>query len=240
MILTSKLVYQNEGNPLVIERLTASDKKILDIGCGAGDNARIIKSVYPLAKITGVTSSLSEYDIAKKNMDVCMCMDIEREHLPNIDEDEKFDVILFIHVLEHLVDPVTTIKKICVDSNYLKIGGKIIIALPNVANWRQRYKIAMGKFEYTDGGIMDKTHLHFYTFYTSPKYLINPIPELLLHEHTVKGSVPLGLLRHHYLTPRIRNLLDILGCRIMPNFFGGEIIMVAEYRGNINKLASDL
>ena len=236
MVLTSKLVYQNQGNSLVIERLTASDKRILDIGCGAGDNARIIKQVYPGHYITGVTSSWAEYDIAKKNMDVCFCMDIEREHLPDIDEDEKFDVILFIHVLEHLVDPVTTIKKI-VNSNYLKIGGKVIIALPNIANWRERWKIAIGKFEYTDGGIMDKTHLHFYTFYTSPKYLINPIPDLLLHEHTVKGSVPLGLLRHHYLTPKIRNLLDVLGCRIMHNLFGGEIIMVAEYGGNINKLA---
>ncbi len=103
----------------------------------------------------------------------------------------------------------------------------MIIALPNIVNWRERIKIAMGKFEYTDSGVMDRTHLRFYTFYTAPKYLIDPIQQLSLKAHTVNGSVPLAFFRHHLLPSQWKEKIDQWGCKIAPNLFGEEIIMVA-------------
>ncbi len=223
MTLNRHSFYTNHGNTTVLQFLEKGDRNVLDIGCGAGDTGQIIRSLYPEVHITGITCSQAEYKQAVQKLDCCVCMDIEREPTPDLPHQE-FDVLIFCHVLEHLLDPVATIQKLL---PRLKVGGKVIIALPNIANWRERRKLALGKFEYTDNGVMDKTHIHFYTFYTAPQYLLKPIPQLKLENHLVNGSVPLGFLRHQFLNQELRKKLDELGCNWMPNLFGGEILMKA-------------
>ena len=56
---------------------------------------------------------------------------------------------------------------------YLKEDGIIIVSLPNVALWRVRLNLIFGKFDYTDYGVMDRTHLHLYTFKTAKELLSN-------------------------------------------------------------------
>jgi len=223
--LNSKTFYQNSGNRSILQFLGESDRLILDIGCGAGDTGKLIQETYPNTKVTGVTCSQIEYEEALTKLSSCVYLNLEDETLPDIPK-QTFDVLCFCHVLEHLVDPVKVINKLL---PYLKPNGKVIIALPNVANWRSRWKLAIGRFEYTDGGVFDRTHLHYYTFYTAPQYLINPIPALKIEAHTVNGSVPLSFLRHHFLSPSIKKNLDNIGCHLMPNLFGGEIFMVARH-----------
>lgn len=48
----------------------------------------------------------------------------------------------------------------------LKSGARIIVSLPNIAHWGVRLRLLFGRFEYSDYGIMDRTHLHFYTVKT--------------------------------------------------------------------------
>jgi len=223
--LNRNSLYTNQGNSSILRFIDASDRLILDVGCGAGDTGKLIKLHYPDTQVTGITCSQAEYEQAAKNLDSCICIDIEREDLAFV-PDTKFDVIVFCHVLEHLVNPVATIQKVL---PFLKTGGRVIIALPNIANWRERWKMAVGRFEYTDSGVMDKTHLHFYTFYTATQYLIEPIPQLKLETNLVNGSVPLGFLRHYFLSQGICKNLDELGCRWMPNLFGGEILITSIY-----------
>jgi 2-polyprenyl-3-methyl-5-hydroxy-6-metoxy-1,4-benzoquinol methylase len=223
MTLNSNSLYTNQGNPNVLQFLDERDCTILDVGCGAGDTGQLIRSVYPAVHITGITCSPFEYEQAAKKLDSCVCLNIEREPLQTLPYQE-FDVLCFIHVLEHLVDPVATLQKLM---PHLKVGGKVIIALPNIVNWRDRWKLALGKFEYTEGGVMDKTHLRFYTFYTAPRYLIEPIPQLKVEHHAVNGSVPLAFLRHHLLTKDLRKKIDDFGCFWKPNLFGNEILIKA-------------
>lgn len=225
ILLNKNSLYTNQGNPSVLKFLDERDRTILDVGCGAGDTAKLIRSVYPSVHITGITCSPSEYEQAVNKLDTCLCIDIERDILPP-QIHREFDVLLFCHVLEHLVDPLTTIRKLL---PHLKSGGKVIILLPNVANWRERWKFALGRFEYTNAGVMDKTHLHFYTFSTAFKYLINPIPQLKLKHHLVSGNVPLCFLRHRFLMQKIVQTIDELGCRKFPNLFGYEIQIMAYY-----------
>jgi len=113
---------------------------------------------------------------------------------------------------------------------YLKVGGKLIMVVPNVMNWRNRWKLLLGKFEYAESGIMDKTHLHFYTFHTAARYLMDPFPELQLETYAVNGNVPLAFFRHHVLNDSIRQRLDKFGCHLLPNLFGSEILMKATKR----------
>lgn len=76
----------------------------------------------------------------------------------------KFDVITFADVLEHLRDPNQALTRA---KDYLKEDGFIIISLPNVANWRVRLSLLLGKFNYTKTGILDESHLRFYNLETA-------------------------------------------------------------------------
>jgi 2-polyprenyl-3-methyl-5-hydroxy-6-metoxy-1,4-benzoquinol methylase len=228
MPLNQQSFYKNSGNLGIIELIDDSDKSILDIGCGAGDTGKLIQSIYPNSEVVGITCSQLEYEQATQNLSSCICINIEQDTLP-VQYQKKFDVLIFSHVLEHLIDPVEVIRRLL---PYLKLGGKIIIAIPNIANWRERWKISLGRFEYTDSGVMDKTHLHFYTFYTSIKSLINPINELKVESHFVNGSVPLAFFRYYLLTTGMKKTLDQLGCKYAPNMFGSEILIVAKYLSN--------
>lgn len=72
-----------------------------------------------------------------------------------------FDRILFMHVLEHLVDPWAALGAV---RALLAPGGRVIVLLPNVACWRVRKALFLGgAFEYEDTGILDRTHLRFFT-----------------------------------------------------------------------------
>lgn len=81
----------------------------------------------------------------------------------------KYDFIVLADVLEHLVNPEYVLKKL--HKNASK-NTKLIISLPNVASWAMRKQLFFkGDFEYQDSGLLDKTHLHFYTVNTLPKML---------------------------------------------------------------------
>ncbi len=226
--LNSNSFYSNKGNSSILQFIDKSDRAILDVGCGAGDTGKLILSIYPDIEVVGITCSQVEYDQASQNLSSCIYMNVEQETLPDKYQN-LFDVLVLSHVLEHLINPTEVICKLL---PYLKPNGKIIIALPNIANWRERVKLILGKFEYTDGGVMDKTHLHFYTFHTATKYLIAPINELKIEENFVNGSVPLAFFRHYLLSTEMKQSLDRLGCKYMPNLFGGEILIVAKYMPN--------
>jgi SAM-dependent methyltransferase len=72
----------------------------------------------------------------------------------------EFDYIVFADVLEHLRDPAAVLRR-CIPA--LKASGKIIISVPNIANWMIRLSLLFGKFDYMDRGILDRTHLRFFT-----------------------------------------------------------------------------
>jgi len=83
----------------------------------------------------------------------------------------KYDFIIMADVLEHLVNPDQTLKKLF---NISSAKTKLIISLPNIACWAMRKQLFFkGDFEYQESGLLDKTHLHFYTVNTLPKILFN-------------------------------------------------------------------
>jgi len=108
-------------------------------------------------------------DVIGIEIDAQKCKDLNFELLVGDIEDEnilnkisgKFDAIIFGDTLEHLKNPNMVLIKM---RNYLNPAGKIVVSLPNVAYWRNRRDLLFGRFNYTEYGILDKTHLRFFTF----------------------------------------------------------------------------
>lgn len=133
---------------------------MLEIGAASGDN-----SIY--AKKNGYAENI--YGIELFNMDSSNQQNelFDEFIIGNIEdldltfENEKFDVILAGDVLEHLVDPYIIVEKL---NKYLKPNGVLISSIPNIRYFRVLNNIVIkGDFKYTEKGILDKTHLRFFT-----------------------------------------------------------------------------
>jgi len=222
--------YVNSGNPLVLSMVPAGVCRVLDIGCGGGDNARRLRKSYPGIEVVGLTHNAEEAQIAAPHMEAVHVIDLE-----NGLTDEAigkcgapFDLLLLSHVLEHLVDPVTVLRR-CL--TMLTPGGHVLVAVPNVLEWRTRMQFLRGRFVYADHGIMDRTHMRFFSYETAPDELIAPIDELTLLEHRGRGSIPLGPLRRLGVAFTLCSLLDELAVRRWPNFCCRETVLLAQVRG---------
>ena len=79
-----------------------------------------------------------------------------------------YDAILFLDVLEHLRDPDGVLRAA---RDWLRPGGRVLCSLPNVAHWRVRLALARGRFDYTENGLMDATHLRWFTRRTARELL---------------------------------------------------------------------
>jgi SAM-dependent methyltransferase len=85
--------------------------------------------------------------------------DVEALDLAAALDGARFDVVLLLDVLEHLHDPVATLKVVAA---LLKPGGRMILSVPNVTHAAVRLQLLSGRFQYTDTGLLDRTHLHFF------------------------------------------------------------------------------
>lgn len=219
----SDRAYSNTGNQPLVELVNGNCLTILDVGCGSGDNARLFKQLNPQRKIYGITLSSTEHERASQSMEQCWVADIESASLPFL-EGMEFDAVVFSHVLEHVKEPAKILSRFLL---YLKPGGEILIAVPNVLELKQRVKFLMGKFEYEQEGIMDSTHLRFFTYHTADRYLIDGERQLKVISKHAEGSIPLWILRRHVLSKNISSWLDRKCSCLFPNLFGGQILIKA-------------
>jgi 2-polyprenyl-3-methyl-5-hydroxy-6-metoxy-1,4-benzoquinol methylase len=129
--------------------------KILDVGTASGYLGKILEARGH--SVSGIEVDKAIAETAKSHYASFQVADLETYEFPYRRE---FDYILFADVLEHLRDPVAVLRK-CLPA--LKESGKIIVSVPNVANLVVRLSLLFGRFDYMDRGILDRTHLRFFT-----------------------------------------------------------------------------
>lgn len=140
-------------------------KETLDIGCGDGATLEWIKATKRCEKTYGIEISESSYLKAKKILDKTLNINIEKEK--NFFMEKKFDLILVLDVVEHLIDPWKFLNLI---KSRLNEGGSIIISVPNIRHYSiLKDLIFFGNWEYSQSGILDRTHLRFFTKKTLKK-----------------------------------------------------------------------
>lgn len=175
--------YGGFDNFLLLEYLKPK-QKVLDVGCSKGELGFLIKKKFGSC-VCGIEVSGKSAEIAEKYLDKVIIADIEKEF--NLTE-ESFDVIIFADILEHLYDPINCLKKF---KNYLNEKGYFLISIPNVANWLIRWKLLFGNFDYEPAGIMDETHIRFFTFKSIKKMLREVGLEIKELNTTYNINIPL-------------------------------------------------
>lgn len=159
--------YRLEGGKYATHALLAreigTNSTVLDVGCNTGYLGSI---AHASNTFFGLDFDARAVEQARQNYQDAVSYDLE--HLVPLPWDQRFDTIVFGDVLEHVRNPVATLKFFL---SYLADGGKVVVSLPNIANWSIRAQLLLGRFEYTDAGILDRTHLHFYTKRSAPQLL---------------------------------------------------------------------
>jgi SAM-dependent methyltransferase len=215
--------YSNDGNQGLVNFISRDFRHVLDVGCGAGDNAALLQTLVPGAQVYGITLSEAEQRQAQEHMEACLCADVE-EGIPSKIRSRDFDLVLFSHVLEHLRSPSLVLENF---ADVLCPRGSMFIAVPNVLVWSVRLQFLQGHFEYSESGHLDRTHLRFYTYYTVDE-LIDQAPSIRLVRKKASGHVPLGPMRR-LLSDEITGVVDRYGTRAWPNLFGQQILVEARH-----------
>lgn len=136
---------------------------VLDIGCWNGNlGERLLK--HKNCIVDGIDADAKQLKVAKeRGYRHTFQFNLNSEHLDLSSLNEIYDVLVFADVLEHLVNPDAILKAF---KEKVKQGGVIIISLPNVAFMLNRINLLLGKWNYTEFGTLDKTHLRFFTINT--------------------------------------------------------------------------
>lgn len=135
------------------------DHRILEIGCGAGSTLIKLRELRKAREIIGIELNSDVLLGNCSRFDAVLVGD--GEEIEPAFEEGYFDYIIFADVLDHLVNPVAVLKRY---SPYLKNTGYIIASIPNVKNYRILLDLVLyDKFEYADSGILDRSHLRFFT-----------------------------------------------------------------------------
>jgi 2-polyprenyl-3-methyl-5-hydroxy-6-metoxy-1,4-benzoquinol methylase len=178
----------------VILRLAGNGegRRLLDVGAAHGYLAAALgKQGY---QVTGIEADRVLGEEASKHCDQFLLLDLDGS-LP--DFPQLFDVIVFGDVLEHLKNPEAVLRQL---AKSLKPDGAVIISLPNIANIYVRLSLLLGRFDYQDRGILDRTHLHFFTRKTFRQFLLaagleaeqltaTPIPLPLVVPQRLQGAL---------------------------------------------------
>ena len=105
-------------------------------------------------------------------------------------EKGKFDVVFMSQVIEHIANPVGVLTKI---HEWIDHTGILVISTCNIAHWKCRLRLMMGKWEYEDAGIFDSTHLRFFTTRSFKRLLQNCRYRIIDEGYTVEDFCPFYL-----------------------------------------------
>jgi SAM-dependent methyltransferase len=149
-------------NP-TIARLLGRPRSVLDVGCGEGQNGAVARRRG--ARVVGVDADGAALRRAASRLDAVLSVDLARPGalpaaLETAAPGERFEVALLADVLEHVADPWRLLAEVV---SLLADGGHVIVSVPNVAAWPVRARLLAGRFDYEASGVLDATHLRFFT-----------------------------------------------------------------------------
>jgi 2-polyprenyl-3-methyl-5-hydroxy-6-metoxy-1,4-benzoquinol methylase len=185
---SSSATYPDDDRTGVIPYVPATTSRLLDVGCWKGAFGRKLKQANPNLTVVGIEANPAAAAIASSRLDRVV-VGLFPEDLDV--KEGLFDCVVFNDVLEHLVDPWNALNRA-----HLLLGasGKVVAAIPNIRHVRAIAPLLIrGRWEYTDTGLLDRTHLRFFTrtsmieLFRATGYSIDSITALDVSRSGLKG-----------------------------------------------------
>lgn len=204
------------------EQFVGRDHDVLDLGCGEGFFAKRIKQKNN--RVVGVDMLPQPQQLDA--FDAYFVADLSNglADIKSAAGERRFDEILLQDILEHLVKPDCVLRD-C--HQFLNATGHIIVSVPNVANITVRLGLLFGRFTYTERGILDKTHLKFYTFKTMRRLLEDCDYEIVHQEATVMPFeiiLGIGVQNRGFM---LLNSVLAMFTTVLPTLMGYQCLFVA-------------
>lgn len=207
--------------------LVGSDKQVLELGSSTGYLTKIM---------TNNNCTVDVVEIDKE--DIMKAQDFARSvFLGSIEDEaitkkitESYDVVLAGDIIEHLARPDKFLQFI---KTKIKPNGKLVLSTPNIACWEIRRDLFFyGQFNYQESGILDKTHLKFFTYH-SIQALLNRSGFNIKKIFSMEISYPFRglILRFGGLGARIDVLIGKLYLQLFPNLTTSHMVIEANSNG---------
>ena len=187
--------YQNARGD-VVALIPRGTRRVLEIGCGAGNTAALAKAEAGVAEVCGVELSPRAAEAAGRILDRVVCGDVETLELDF--PAGYFDCVVCADVLEHLRDPWATLRKL---RPLLADDGCVVASIPNLQHLKPVLKILLDRFQYEDAGLLDSTHLRFFTLSTIKSlfaetgYRVERVRPVRSRKMSLLTTLSLGALR---------------------------------------------
>lgn len=150
--------YNNARRDIVAALPDDPTASILELGCGTGDTGALASRKGKCGRYVGIEMFEPAALQARNVLTAVHVGDVSTVELPYAPE--TFDALVMSEVLEHLVDPDSVLERLL---SLIKPGGLVFASSPNVAHWRLVRNLVFGRFDYEAAGVMDRTHLRWFT-----------------------------------------------------------------------------
>jgi methionine biosynthesis protein MetW len=200
--------------------LIPRNSRVLELGCASGYLSGYMEQALG-CRVTGLEFDPAATAIAATRCSEVYTVDLDMPDALNVARaSAPYNVLLAAAVLEHIKQPERILQQA---KMLLAPGARVIVSLPNIAHWRLRLDLLMGKFDYTDYGVMDRTHLRLYTARTGRELLAS-------QGYTVDELVIAGSGLQNLLNSAARRFKRPLPKPILPGLFAYELIYAAHMK----------
>lgn len=222
-IYVARVAATDEDSRYRLAQLTGDRPAVLDVGCAVGYLGEFLRRTAPGRWLAGIEIDPGAAEKARRHYDQVIVGSIDDLAVWS-QLQRKVDVMIFGDVLEHTADPVMVLR---MARPKLSDNGLIVVSIPNVGHFKVRLRLLLGKFEYEDWGIMDRTHLRFFTLKTAQEMLSNGGFEVVHREGVHGYPLQEGLNPARRLLARSKRRLQATLAGLRPTVFAPQFILVA-------------
>ena len=148
-----------DGTAARLCRLVGHDKTVLELGCAAGTMTQVLKEHYG-CRVSAIEFDAQAAEHARPYCEALLVADLEQQPMSALMAGQRFEVVLMADVIEHLRDTQAQLAEI---KKLLAPGGQLVLSIPNVAHSGIIAQLLCGQFTYTPTGLLDSTHIRFFT-----------------------------------------------------------------------------
>jgi SAM-dependent methyltransferase len=161
--------YYHLLNESLLHFIPLDVRLLVDVGCAAGVLGQQYKLRNPNCQYIGIERFAPAAEVARGCLDRVLVADVEQFSDEGLDFKGRAECLIYGDVLEHLVDPWRVLRQ---QVHWLRDGGYVVASVPNVSHMQLILSLVAGQWNYEEEGLLDRTHLRFFTYQTTQQLFL--------------------------------------------------------------------